>query len=240
MLLHGVGLRAEAWEAQEALADACRVVAVDLPGHGGSDPLPDGARLPDYVAWGGRVLEAVGPASVAGHSMGARIAAGLAVERPDLVRRPAVVGAVFRRPPRARAAVLARAEEIAAGGADPLAPLGRWFAEGDHEARARVAGWLRRADPQGYATAYRAFAEGDATYADRWGSIACPVLVATGADDPNSTHAMARAMAAAAPDARLAILKGHRHMVGLTAPEAVTAALRDWLAVPARAEAPAA
>ena len=41
VLIHGVGMRIEAWAPQiERLADSFRVVAVDLPGHGLSAPVP--------------------------------------------------------------------------------------------------------------------------------------------------------------------------------------------------------
>jgi pimeloyl-ACP methyl ester carboxylesterase len=232
LLIHGVGLRAEAWGPQiDTLAATVRVIAVDMPGHGGSDPLPPGARLPDYVAWAARVVQAldVGPMNVAGHSMGALITAGLAVERPDLVRRAALVNGVHRRSDAARAAVLARAAEIAAGQGSIEAPLDRWFGPEDAALRDQVAGWLRQVSRSGYAAAYRAFAEGDTDYADRLGAIRCPLLVLTGDGDPNSTAEMARAMAAMAPLGQAVVLTGHRHMANLTAPEAVTEALQDWL-----------
>ena len=132
LLIHGVGMRAEAWGPQvTALSADHHVIAVDMPGHGGSDLLADGARLPDYVAWAARVVQALGlgPVSVAGHSMGALIAAGLAADHPDKVRRLAVLNAVQRRSPEARAAVLARAEEIARGEGDAEVPLTRWFGD---------------------------------------------------------------------------------------------------------------
>ncbi len=234
LLIHGVGLRAEAWAPQiAALGEAARVIAVDMPGHGGSDHLPDGARLPDYVAWAARVVEALGlgPVNVAGHSMGSLIAGGLAVERPDLVRRAALLNGVHRRGAEAREAVLTRAREIAAGAGSIDGPLARWFGDEDDGAlRAQVAGWLKEVDRRGYAAAYRAFAEGDAVYADRLGAIRCPLLVLTGEGDANSTPAMTRAMAAMAPRGDAAVIAGHRHMVNLTAPEAVTAELKRWLA----------
>lgn len=233
LLIHGVGMRAEAWAPQiAALSDGHRVIAVDMPGHGDSPPLPGQPRLPDYVAWAARVIEALGlgPVSVAGHSMGALIAGGLAVERPELIRRVALLNGVHRRNPEARAAVLARAEAIAAGRARIEDPLIRWFGPGDEIVRDRVAGWLREVPPAGYAAAYRAFAEGDGTYADRLGEIRCPLLVLTGEGDANSTPAMTAAMAAMAPQGRAVVVEGHRHMVNLTAPERVTAELRRWLA----------
>ena len=81
LLLHGVGLQAEAWGPQiAALSADHRVIALNMPGHGGSDLLAAGADLPAYVAWAAEAIRALGiaPVAVAGHSMGAFIAAGLA------------------------------------------------------------------------------------------------------------------------------------------------------------------
>lgn len=232
LLIHGVGLRAEAWEPQiAALSAGWHVIAVDMPGHGESDALPEGARLPDYVAWGARLIRALGPGAVnvAGHSMGSLIATGLAVEHPSLLRRVALLNGVHRRDAAARSAVLARADQISAGNGDIAAPLDRWFAADEAEPRARVAAWLSAVNPQGYAAAYRAFAEGDRVYADRLAGITCPALVLTGEGDANSTAAMTRAMAAAMPRATACVIPGQRHMVSLTAPETVNAALTGWL-----------
>lgn len=241
VLIHGVGLNARAWAPQiAALAASHRVLALDMPGHGASSPLPPGARLPDYVTWAARAILALnaGAVNIAGHSMGALIATGLAADYPELVRRVAVLNAVHRRTPDARAAVLSRASAMAEGRFDPEAPLDRWFTRNPEEAplRAQVARWLKEVDPKGYAAAYRAFAEGDEVYADRWESICCPALVLTGDGDPNSTPEMTRLMAATAPCGRAVVIDGHRHMVNLTAPDRVTAALRDWLNTPLMAE----
>ncbi len=232
LLIHGVGLRAEAWGPQiEQLSRLARVVAVDMPGHGESDGLPEGAGLPDYVAWAARLIEALDldAVSVVGHSMGAMIAAGLAIERPELVQRVALLNGVHRRSPEARAAVEARAEEIAAGNGSKDAPLSRWFDANQTTLREQVAGWLRQVDRNGYAAAYRAFAEGDRVYGDRLGEIRCPALVLTGEGDLNSTPAMTEAMAAQMSLGRSHVISGHRHMVNLTAPGAVSDALADWL-----------
>jgi (E)-2-((N-methylformamido)methylene)succinate hydrolase len=234
LLIHGVGMRAEAWRPQIAALSADNlVIAVDLPGHGESDPLPGVPDLPDYVVWAARVILAlaIGPVSVAGHSMGSLIAGGLAIERPDLVRRVALLNGVHRRGPEARAAVLARAAEIATGTNGTDGPLTRWFSADQADLRDEVAGWLQTVSPKGYSCAYRAFAEGDTVYADRLGEIRCPLLVLTGDGDANSTPAMTTAMAAMAPQGSAVVIKGHRHMVNLTAPEAVTRELQRWLSI---------
>ena len=75
-----------------------------------------------------------------------------------------------------------------------------------------------------------AFATGDATYAGAWPRVELPALFLTGDGDANSTPAMARAMAAAAPRGRAVVIEGHGHMVPMTAPAAVNRALADWLA----------
>ena len=92
VLIHGVGLQSAAWGPQmEAFAPTHRVLANDMPGHGGSTPLPNGARLPDFVQWCADVMETLGfeQVSIAGHSMGALIAAGYAASHPDRVSRAA-------------------------------------------------------------------------------------------------------------------------------------------------------
>jgi len=232
VLIHGVGLRAEAWGPQlTALARDHHVVALDMPGHGGSALLPAGALLPDDVAWAAGAIRALGlgPIAVAGHSMGALIAGGLAATRPDLVARVAMICPVYRRSAEARAAVLSRAADIAAGKGNPEAPLSRWFEPGEEAHRDLTATWLGAVDPAGYATAYAAFAGGDETYADRLPAIRCPALVMTAEGDANSTPAMTHAIAAAIPGAKALVIPGHRHMLTLTAATEVNAALQDWL-----------
>lgn len=233
VLFHGVGLCAEAWEPQiAAFATDRRVLAVDLPGHGRSDVLPGAPMLPDYVRWAAGVIGALGvaPAAVAGHSMGALIAMGLAVEFPDLVERVCLLNPVHRRAPEAREAVLARARDLAERGGDPEAPLARWFLPGEApDARAKVAHWLRTVNPEGYARTYAAFAAGDAVYAGRLQEVRCPMLVLTSEFDHNSSPAMTQEIARATPGARAVVIPAERHMVTLTAPAAVNAELRQWL-----------
>ena len=234
VLIHGVGMRLEAWAPQIAsLSGGKRVIAVDMPGHGESAKLPVGSRLEEFVAWFGRFLDEmeIEATNVAGHSMGALVSGGAAATFGQRIKRVAYLNGVFRRDPEAKAAVLARAAAIPVAGVDKEGTLARWFGDdpGSNAARELTRKWLNLVDPEGYAVAYAAFAGGDETYADGWKDVQGPALVLTGSDDPNSTPLMATQMAALAPKGRVRIVEGHRHMVNLTAPEIVNSLLAEWL-----------
>jgi pimeloyl-ACP methyl ester carboxylesterase len=234
LLIHGVGMQSAAWGPQIAeLSATHRVIAVDMPGHGGSAPLAPGSKLPDFVAWFHDVVRTldIGPANIVGHSMGALIAGGFAVEHPDMTTRVCLISGVYCRDDAAARAVLARAAQIKLGEIDLQTPLDRWFGDSldDTVARAQVADWLGAVDRNGYTTAYGAFAKGYATYAARYRDITCPFMAITGSDDPNSTPAMSQMMVAHAPNGHAITVPGHRHMVNLTAPEVVNTHLDTWL-----------
>ena len=237
VLLHGVGMRAEAWQPQlDVLEQHYRVLALDMPGHGDSEPLPIDAQLPDFVQWLADVLdgENLGPVNIAGHSMGALVSLGLTVEHPHHVKRLALLNGVHRRDKHARKQVVLRAAQISAGDIDPASPLDRWFSNDDDEAQARALtlSILEQVDQQGYATAYSAFAQGDDCYADSLPLISCPTLALTGSGDANSTPTMAQYMAQEVQNGHCAIIEHHRHMVNLTAPIEVNNALKQWLKLP--------
>ena len=237
VLIHGVGMNAEAWYPQiETLSAHFRVIAVDMPGHGESDAFSRPVTLPDYVAWLAEFLDQRPESrfAVAGHSMGALIAAGLAIDHPERVSHAIVMSGVYRRSDAARQAVLRRAQELAGGSADLDSPLARWFGDDEREAalRERVGGWLQQVNLQGYADAYQAFASGDEVYADRWDEMQCPVLVLTGELDANSNPQMARAMAAAAPQGQAIVIANARHMVSLTDAERVSQEMMTFLTAP--------
>jgi pimeloyl-ACP methyl ester carboxylesterase len=83
LLLHGFGGAAWNWTEVAPLLPGRRVLILDLPGHGGSSPLPAPslAGFADAVA---SILDE--PAGVVGHSLGGVVALRLAERRPELVR----------------------------------------------------------------------------------------------------------------------------------------------------------
>jgi flavin reductase (DIM6/NTAB) family NADH-FMN oxidoreductase RutF/pimeloyl-ACP methyl ester carboxylesterase len=237
LLIHGVGLNAEAWAPQiEAFAPGNRVIAIDMLGHGESAMAPADATLDAYVEQAATLIDELNLAgvTVVGHSMGGLVAIGLALAKPDRVARLAVLNSVYERGNEASAAVEARAAEISAGGSsgDIEQPLSRWFGDEQSKSRAAVRRMLQSVEPQGYAAAYRVFATSDRAFAGRLPQLAMPALFATGSDDPNSTAAMAQAMASATPRGKAAVLDGQRHMMNLTDPEATNTLIRNLLAEP--------
>jgi pimeloyl-ACP methyl ester carboxylesterase len=137
LLLHGLSASATTWvEVIDPLRAAYRVVALDLPGHGGSTAPPRGAGMAwyaDAVAASFGALD-TSNAVVVGHSFGAQLALRVAERHPDVVRALVLVGpsGVVRLPSRTR--VLAVLTTLLRPGA-LAAPLG-----------SRLAGraWFRR------------------------------------------------------------------------------------------------
>lgn len=242
VLIHGVGMASEVWAPQiDALAAFHDVIALDMPGHGGSSLPPEDARLSDYADQVVALMDGLGLSSAAlvGHSMGALVALEVALAHPARVRAVAALNAVFCRTPEQRAVVTARAGSLEADGraASHAAAVARWFgapvpAELEASA-AQVSALLASGDPVGYARTYALFAASDDAHRDRLASLAMPALFMTAEGDPNSTPAMSQAMAALAPHGTAEVLAGARHMMTLTHPDAVNARLLAFLDAPA-------
>ena len=88
VLVHGLGGAAGNWRLiAPALAAEHRVIVPELPGHGGSSPLPAAATLDPYADAVLAVLEAEDalPAAWVGHSLGALVGLRAAIRRPEAV-----------------------------------------------------------------------------------------------------------------------------------------------------------
>lgn len=95
VLIHGMGGSAAGWlQNFGAFAAQYHVYAMDLPGHGGTDPAGD--ALPDPAFMSGFVNDFMAEmnierAHVAGHSMGGGVSLRLAIDYPDRVDKLVLV-----------------------------------------------------------------------------------------------------------------------------------------------------
>jgi len=211
LLLHGLGATADVWDGLVAEAERRwpgRWLAPDLPGHGGSAPLPEYTfpAMAAAVADGLREAEALGdaPVVVLGHSLGGVLALELASGRYRLpVGRAVGLGikvawtgeeldraaALARRPPAifaTEAEALARHVKVA-GLAELVSPDDARARAGVVPAAAADGGWRLALDP-------RAFGVGAPDMPALLAAARCPVLLAAGENDPMSKPAQLRAL----------------------------------------------
>lgn len=226
LLLHGFTGRGTAWGAHEtAFARTFRVIAVDLPGHGGSGTAEPARmtveRTADDLA---AILAGLGasPAHVLGYSLGARIALRLAVAHPAAVHRLVLESpSAGLATPQEREARRRTDEELAARierhGTDAF--VAEWerqpvFASQASLPPARAARLraIRLANrPDGLAASLRGAGQGAMEpLIDRLAGVEAPTLVIAGAlDDRGRPRAVE--VAQGIPGARLAIIDGAGH-----------------------------
>ena len=96
VLVHGLGGAASNWvELAPELARDHRILVPDLPGHGGSSPLPAVPNLESFADCLGLLIEREGlaPTVLVGHSLGCIVALRLAMRSPELVAGLVLVSA---------------------------------------------------------------------------------------------------------------------------------------------------
>jgi pimeloyl-ACP methyl ester carboxylesterase len=94
LLIHGTAASAAWWDPViPQLAGACRVIRLDLAGHGRSAAPADGYDIPAQARRAGAVLDRLGAGQVTaiGHSTGGCVATALAEQRPGLVSALALI-----------------------------------------------------------------------------------------------------------------------------------------------------
>ena len=132
VLIHGVGLNKQVWGPQmAAFANEYRVIAYDTLGHGNS-PIPGAdLTLDDYFRQLADLLDTLetGRINLCGHSMGALITIGFALNYPQRVARIIPMMGAFDRSPEHQQRSLEVADILAGSNTDSLlnSTLKRWF-----------------------------------------------------------------------------------------------------------------
>jgi len=236
VLLHGGGANAHWWEhLAPAFADRFHVVALDFRGHGESSwPAAPyaGAFSDDLDA----LLAHLGQedALLMGHSMGARIALERAGRVPG--HRALVLLDVGWRVPRATGRSARRALTLRSSYASREAAVQRFrfvpvAARAPEALRRAIAErsvlptpegrWSFAFDPRWFALPHRELPP--------LARVTCPVLVVRGAESEILPAASARSLVAELPDARLVEVPDAGHHVHIDRPDAVEAAVGEFL-----------
>ena len=231
LLLAGNGARGRTWHLHQVpalTAAGFRVVTYDTRGVPPS-ATPEVVTMADLVADAATLIEhlGLGPCRIAGSSMGARVAAELSLERPELVDR-AVLMATFDRPGAFLTAVttaerrlgpdLPAAYRAVVRAALNLSP--RTLAD-DRQAQ----DWLDVFQFSGAADAStsRQDADADRDRLAAYAAVSVPCLVLGFADDLIAPAAAGRRVAAAIPRARYAEIPDVGHYGYLEQPARVNA-----------------
>jgi 2-succinyl-6-hydroxy-2,4-cyclohexadiene-1-carboxylate synthase len=231
VLLHGFTNTGASWDpVRAALGERYRATAPDIRGHGSAaslEPVSLGAVLADLA---GLPRDRF---TVAGYSMGGRIALHAALASPERVERLVLIGASpGLADPGERAERRASDDRLA----DAIEGMGieefarQWamtpvLAGQAPEVAAAVHADRLRNTPVGLARALRGLGTGALpSLWGRLGELAMPVVLIVGERD-RKFAGIAASMATAIQDARVVIVPGAGHAVHLEAPEAVAAAI---------------
>ncbi len=231
-LLHGFTQTAACWGPfADELSTTHSLVAIDLPGHGGSGEVR--ANLSQTTEL---VASSIDRSIVIGYSLGGRVALHLALGHPQLVERLVIIGATGgldseeeRR--QRRVADESLADHLEDIGVDAF--LDEWlsqpmFASLTAEQSFRE---LRATNAAaGLASSLRLCGTGtQESLWSRLGELTMPVLVIAGANDEKFTHLGHRLVESIGTNASIQLIDNAGHSAQLENPEGTAAAITKWL-----------
>ena len=222
IFLHGSGGCKESWQHQARFFEGAD--AVDLPGHPEGEPC---TSIAGYVAWLRAYIQerAYRDVVLIGHSLGGGIALLYALEHPEDLAGIVLVGSGAR----------LRVHPAFLEGLEKAIDEPEFFLEFLKTGHERIEPeltevLLRRAKENGPAVTLndlRACDEFDVM--DRLGEIRVPALAICGTDDIMTPPKYSQFLVDKLPDARALIVPGGTHMVFAEKPEAVNAAIGEFL-----------
>jgi 2-succinyl-6-hydroxy-2,4-cyclohexadiene-1-carboxylate synthase len=232
VMVHGFTQTSRCWGSfGEDLARHHELVAVDAPGHGGSDlvraDLDDGAEL---------VGRAGGRATYLGYSMGGRLALHLALARPELVERLVLIGATAGIDDPDERTARRRADEALADRLERVgvpAFLDAWLDQPLFAGLTPEAAHLEQRlanTAAGLASSLRL--AGTGTQRPSWDELprlTMPVLLLAGVDDPKFAALAGRMARGIGPGATVALVPRAGHSVHLENPADTASIVERWL-----------
>lgn len=226
VLVHGSGCSADSWRYQvKGLSRYLEVVALDLPGHGGTKAMPD-PSVGRYASTVEGLIEHTGPRRVflGGHSMGGAVALQVALERPELPKGLILIGTT------AFLDTLALTPDILlwAAAAVPHKFKGMFFSRGaTDEALAIARGDVRRCSLEtvlGDFSTCRGF-----DVRDQLKRLKLPTLILCGSEDRITPPRHSKQLHRAIRNSVFLLIPKSGHMLPLEAPVQVNAAIRDFI-----------
>jgi len=227
VLIHGWTCDHTLWEAQiSALKGRYRVLALDLPGHGRSDPAP-GYSMQRFARAVNAVLEKekAAQAVLAGHSMGGAVMLEFARLFPQKVLAIVAVDAYFPEPGTSKPleAMAARFEGPDAAEARAKMVRGMFTEATTPEVRRRIESVMLGAPAATAAGAMRGMADPSVWRGDR---IDVPFLQIAAA---TSTYMTEESLRNRFPQATLVRVPGTGHFLHMENPAEVNRILLEWL-----------
>jgi 3-oxoadipate enol-lactonase len=235
VLVHGLGGTLHAWYGvTEILSLHHHVVAMDLRGHGRSSAGAGSFSIQQFADDVHALIAALElPAvTLVGHSLGTLVAQQVAATRPEAVDNLVLVGGISYFEPPAKQAYMDRADQVEAGGMDAL--VDTWLpgalAPRTHARLPQLTGLLRdmflRNDARSYAKSCRALAKAPTMKREEIGQ---PTLVIVGDHDKSTPIAMAEELHRDIPVSNIRVIPSAAHWVILEHPDAVAAAILEFL-----------
>jgi valacyclovir hydrolase len=212
----------------DKLAPHYRVIAVDLPGSGHSEPQPRHYTAAYYHEDAEAIAAltthlGIGSYHIAGFSDGGEVALILAVQQPGAVLSAFIWGAAGGLDPNTIGPMIQVFHDIV----DNPPEFMQGFSE---HLKARYGEANARAMTQSAADAFKAIAEnGGDVGGSRAGDIRCPVLILAGENDPFAPASLVRPLAERIPRAELIEVPGVGHSLHEEQPEWFMQTLLDWL-----------
>ena len=226
ILIHGVGLKLESWNAQiQYLKKYFDVIAIDLPGHGESEILESRDVNIDLYS------EAIKSFTdeiiqkkfiIIGHSLGALIALDYIKKYKDDCYGLIALNCIYQRDNEAMNALKNRLTNSFSDNFDKEVDttIKRWFGEGESTENIELAkyckSWLLNSNKTGYHSAYKVFANYRGVPKKLLMENILPSYFITGSLDKNSTSDMSRKMNELCKNGNTLILEGAGHMAQMS------------------------